>query len=209
VTASLYYAVQLLAVRREQLRMAELEGPVRELVKANEQRPAWRSGLCLLLCETGRREEGRAEFELLAAHDFADFVRDGDWMIAVTLLADACTELGDARRAGLLYELLTPYRSDNVVIGLAAVCLGSAARYLGRLAATMGDRERALEDLAQAIAAHTALQAPVDLAHTQIDYARALGPGPEADRLIESAAATAQRLGLRSVAARVAKLRAV
>ena len=91
------------------------------------------------------------------------------------LLADACTALGDKRRAGLLYELLAPYRSGNVVIGLAAVCMGSAARYLGRLATTIGDRDRAL------------------------------GPGPEADRLIESAAATAQRLGLRSVAGRAAK----
>lgn len=205
VTAFQYYAVQVLAVRREQLRMAELEGPMRELIRTNAQRPAWRAGLSLLLYETGRREESRAEFELLAAHDFADFLQDGDWMIAMTLLADTCAELGDARRAALLYELLAPYRSGNVVIGLAAACMGSAARYLGRLAATMGDRDLALEHLTEALEAHTALQAPVHLAHTQIDYARALGPGPEADRLTESAAATARRLGLRSVARRVAE----
>jgi tetratricopeptide (TPR) repeat protein len=207
VTAFQYYAVQLLAVRREQLRMAELEGPLRELIKTNAQLPAWRAGLSLLLCQTGRREEAIAEFELLAAHDFADFVQDGDWMIVITLLADTCTEIGDARRAGLLYELLAPYGSGNVVIGLAAAFLGSAARYLGRLAATMGDPDRALEHLAEALAAHTALQAPVLVAHTQIDYARALGPGPEADRLIESATAAARRLGLRLVARRVAELR--
>jgi hypothetical protein len=51
-------------------------------IKANALRPAWRAGLSHLLCETGRREEARAEFELLAAHDFADFLQDGDWMIA-------------------------------------------------------------------------------------------------------------------------------
>jgi DNA-binding SARP family transcriptional activator len=206
VAAFQYYAVQLLAVRREQLRMAELEGPMRELIRSNEQRPAWRAGLCLLLCETGRRDDARAEFELLAVHDFADFVQDGDWMIAMTLLADTCTDLGDARRAALLYELLAPHRSGNVVIGLAAACLGSAARYLGRLAATMGDRDQALEHLDAALKAHAALQAPVHLAHTQLDYARTLGPGPQADRLIESAADTAQRMGLRSLAARAAKL---
>ena len=157
------------------------------------------------MCETGRPEEARAEFELLAAHDFADFIEDGDWMIAITLLADTCTEVGDAQRAGLLYELLAPYRSSNVVIGLAAACLGSVARYLGRLAATIGDRDLAREHLAHAMEAHTALQAPVHVAHTQIDYARVLGPGSEADRLIESAAATARRLGLRSVARRAAQ----
>ena len=42
-----------------------------------------------------------------------------------------------------LYELLAPYRDGNVVIGLAAACLGSAARYLGRLAATIGRADEA------------------------------------------------------------------
>ena len=36
-----------------------------------------------------------------------------------------------ARAAALLYELLLPYAAVNVVIGLAAVCLGSAARLPG------------------------------------------------------------------------------
>ncbi len=95
----------------------------------------------------GRREEARAELAALAARDFVDIRLDGDWMIAITLLADCAVELGDAERAAQLYELLLPYREVNVVIGLAAVCLGSAARYLGRLAATMGRPDDAADAL--------------------------------------------------------------
>ena len=41
VTAPQYYSIQLLAIRREQSRMAELEGAVRELVN-KQSRPARR-----------------------------------------------------------------------------------------------------------------------------------------------------------------------
>ncbi len=85
ITAPQYYAIQLLAIRREQARMAELEAPTREMVAANPGRPAWRAALATLLSDTGRREEAAAEFEALAAHDFADVAEDGDWLIAMTL----------------------------------------------------------------------------------------------------------------------------
>ena len=64
---------------------------------------------------------------------------DGDWMTAMTLLADCSVELGDRRaRRRSCTSCCCPTPRCNVVIGLAAVCLGSAARFLGRLAATSG-----------------------------------------------------------------------
>jgi DNA-binding SARP family transcriptional activator len=208
LTAPQYYAIQLLAIRREQARMAELESAVRELVKSNSARPAWRAGLATLLYETGRPDEARAEFELLAAERFADIPHDGDWMIAMTLLADVATELADAERAQLLHELLLPYRGANVVIGIAAVCLGSTERYLGRLATTLGDQAMAVEHLEAAIRANTALGAPVQLAHTQLDYARAFSAGPKARARVAAAERTALELHLPAVARRVEELRA-
>src|SRR5581483_9197094 len=138
-----YYAIQILAIRRDQGRMGELEQTTRQLVADNPGRLAWRAALANLLCEEGRLEEAREEFERLAAHDFEDVPKDLDWMIAMTLLSDVCAALGDAERAALLYERLEPYADLNVVIGLAAACLGSAAGYLGKLAATMGRAEGA------------------------------------------------------------------
>ncbi|HEY8762952.1 MAG TPA: AAA family ATPase [Solirubrobacteraceae bacterium] len=207
VTAPQYYAAQLLAIRLEQGRMAELEQPAREFVQSNAQRPAWRAALATLLCELGRTPEAQHEVDVLAQEDFEDIEQDGDWMTAITLLADCCADLGDAERAGHLYRLLTPYRDANVVIGLAVVCLGSAARYLGRLAATMGRDEEAKEHFERALVAEAALKAPVCLAHTQLEYARLLGPGSsKAQELLHDATVTAERLGLTAVLRRAAAL---
>jgi predicted ATPase/DNA-binding SARP family transcriptional activator len=209
VTAPQYYAIQMLAIRREQARMAELETATRDLVAANPNRPAWRAGLATLLAETGRLDEAQPELDALAAKRFEDVPEDGDWMIAMTLLADVATELGDAERAALLHGLLLPYRKGSVVVGIAAVCLGSTARYLGRLALVMGDTGTALGHLELALRSNTALRASVQLAHTQLDYAAALGPGTKAREHVAAAEKTAQELHLPAVERRLEKLRAL
>ncbi len=207
VTAPQYYAIQLLATRREQLRMGELEDAARRFVEANPDRPAWRAALAVLLCEDGRLDAARAEHELLAASGYADVPRDGDWMTAITLLSDVCVAVGDSARARLLYEQLSPYAGTNVVIGLAAVCYGSTDRYLARLAATLGDDAVARAHFERALDANRRLTAPVCLAHTQLDYAGVLGPASRQGReLIGAALEAAQRLNLPLVARRAQEL---
>ncbi len=206
VTASQYYAIQVLGVRRDQGRMGELERSARQLVEDNPGRPAWRAALATLLCEEGRFDEAREEFERLAAGDFEDIPKDLDWLIAMVLLSDTCADLGDGDRAALLYSKLEPYADVNVVIGLAAVCLGSAASFLGKLAATMGRPAEAERDFERALEANAALRAPACLARTQVDYARLLGRGPRAAELLSAAAQTASELGLGAVARKVAEL---
>jgi tetratricopeptide (TPR) repeat protein len=206
VTSPQYYAIQLMGVRREQDRMAELEAAARQVVEANPGRPAWRAALAMLLHHGGQLEEAEDQFDLMAAHDFADIPRDGDWMTAVTLISDVAVALGDAGRAALLYELLLPYAEQNVVIGLAAVCLGSVSRYLGRLAVTMEREDEARGHFERALAANAVLRAPVELAHTQLDYAGVLRSGRRAQELIKAASRTAAELGLPTVARRAAEL---
>jgi hypothetical protein len=209
ITASQYYAIQLLAIRRDQGRMAELEPAARQLVRENPDRPAWRAALANLLCEDGRLSEAREEFERLAAHDFEDVPKDLDWMIAMVLLSDVCADLGDGERAALLYDRLEPYAAVNVVIGLAAACLGSAASFLGKLAATMGRDDLAVEHFERALTANRALRAPVCLARTEVDYARALSGSPahpRTDELVSAAARTAEELGAGSVTRKIAEL---
>ena len=206
VTATQYYAIQLLAIRREQGRMGELEEPARRLVEDNPGRPAWGAALATLLSEEGRRAEAEEEFERLAAHGFEDIPKDLDWMIAITLLSDVCVDLGDARRAELLYALLEPYAEVNVVIGFAAVCLGSAASFLGKLAATMGRADLAAQHFEHALQVNEEIRAPACLARTQIDYARALGEDPRAEVLLAAAAKTAGELGLGAVSRKVAAI---
>jgi tetratricopeptide (TPR) repeat protein len=206
VTAPQYYAIQLLVIRREQLRFAELEQAARQLVESNPARPAWRAALSALLFESGQLDAAREQFDLLAAADFSDIPHDGDWMIAMTLLSDVCVGLRDAARAELLYEQLLPHKSAGVVIGLAAACLGSTARFLGKLAWTMDRPRDATEHFDEALSFNARLNAPVCLAHSQLDYALVLGRRGGAGGLVEAAARTAQELKLPWVAQRATKL---
>ena len=203
VTAPQYHAVQLLGIRREQGRIAELEAAVRGLVAGNPDRPAWRAALATLLCDTGRPEPARAELQALVGPGAPELPLDADWMIAVTLLSEVACELGDARRAAILYELLAPHAETTVVVGAGAMCLGVTARYLGHLALTAGRRRDGLSHLERAVEANTALRAWVQLAHTQLDYARALGRGAPARELIAAAARAAAERELPFVARRV------
>jgi tetratricopeptide (TPR) repeat protein len=143
----------------------------------------------------------------LAAHDFEDIPQDGDWITTVTLLCDLCAALNDARRAELLYGALLPYAGVNVVAGIAVVCFGSAARFLGKLAATMGRNGEAAAHFERALEENARLQAPVLLAHTQLDFAAALGRTLRAERMIDEAARIAAELRLPAIAKRAAQLR--
>jgi tetratricopeptide (TPR) repeat protein len=205
VTVSQYYAIQVLGIRRDQGRMGEFEQAARQLVEENPGRPAWRAALATLLCEEGRPDEAREEFSRLAVGDFDDIPKDLDWLIAIVLLSEVCADLGDSERAALLYAKLEPYAEVNVVIGLAAVCLGSAASFLGRLAATMGQIDLAVGHFERALEANAALGASACLARTQVDYARALGPGPRSEELLALAGRAASELGLGAVSRKIAE----
>jgi DNA-binding SARP family transcriptional activator/tetratricopeptide (TPR) repeat protein len=203
VTAPQYFAIQLLAIRREQARMGELEQAVGRLVDSNSGRPAWRAAFADVLLESGQLDRAAEQLAILASNDFTDIPPDGDWMTTVTLLSEVSAGLGDAPTAARLYELLTPFAEMNVVIGLAALCLGSASRFLGKLALTLGEERAATEHFELALEANARLKAPLWLAHTKFEYGQALGRGVRARELIDDSALLAGRLGLTALARRV------
>jgi len=208
VTAAQYYGIQLLAIRREQGRMGEVEQAARQMVASNPIRPAWRAALATVLWESDQPAEARAELEQLAGEDFRDIPHDGDWLTTMSVLCDLCAALEDPARAALLYEALLPYERVNVVAGIAVVCFGSAARYLGKLAVTIGRERDAGDHFELALEQNASLGAPVLLAHTQLDYASSLGHGVRARRMIDEAARTAAELGLAALAQRAEGLAA-
>jgi DNA-binding SARP family transcriptional activator len=187
LTAGQYYAGQLLAIRREQLSLTELEQAARELVAANADRPIWRLALAILLCDGGRLQEARSVLEPFTEPVVRSLTRDLDWTMTMTVLAEAAVILEDRPRARLVYELLAPHSGTVCVIGAGAVCRGPIDGYLGVLALTAGERETALTHLRAAIEIERRVRAPLQLAYTQIEYARALGPGPQARALLREA----------------------
>jgi class 3 adenylate cyclase/tetratricopeptide (TPR) repeat protein len=203
--ARLYFAAQLLAIRIVQGRLGELEALLAELVAQRPDLWVSQAALALIHCELDRRVEARSVFEKLAADDFANHPYGVNWLAGMALSAEVCAELGDVPGAVVLFHLLAPYADQFVTTG-PLNCLGSVARYLGRLATTLGRLDEADAHFAAAVAAHTRIGAPAWLVRTQLDWADLLltRQGPDdvqmAVKLLDQALATARQLALNTVA---------
>jgi tetratricopeptide (TPR) repeat protein len=203
------FGLQMFALHRERGQLKELEPVVRLFVQQNTAADTWRPGLAVIYSELGRTEEARTEFEHLASDNFEDLPRDSLWMGSMTYLADVCVFLGDKSRASVLYQFLLPFDGRNVVIGYSVVCYGALSRYLGALAVTLERWDDATRHFEDALAMNARMQAWPWLAHTQHQYATMLlsrSLSVDRDRafaLLDSALATARRLGMRGLEERV------
>jgi hypothetical protein len=204
---------QTFAVRRAQGRQGDVEPLVRKNADSLPAMPRWRCGLALVLAELGREDEARRELEHLAANDFDDIPRDALWLVAMALLAELCALLDDRPRAIRLYELLVPYEGRNVV-SLGAVYLGPVARYLGLLAMTAGETERALGHLETARSAAERMHARPAIVLTALDTAEVLARrdapsyATRGRSLVEGVAHDATTLQMTGAIARAEGLRA-
>jgi len=205
------YGVQMFTIRREQGRLAEVAPILRRFIDDNPRDAAWRPGMALIASDLGFRDAARKSFEDLAAAGFA-FPFDAKRTLTLSYLAEVCTELGDVDRAERLYNLLLPYRDLAVIAPATTVCCGGAARYLGMLAATLGDWAAAEEHFAAALTLDEQLQAWPWLAHTKHEFAlmlRARGRPRDHDRaleLIAAAAASAERIGMPALQRKIRSL---
>jgi len=169
---------------------------------------AWQPGLALIYTDLGRTDDARAQFERLAADDFAAVPRDALWQTCLAYLAEVCAALGDSTRAARLYELLLPYAELNVLVGLDFY-LGASGRYLGQLAATMARWEEAQAHFEHALDLDERTGARTWLAHSRYQFGRMLlarGLPEDRDRalaLIAQAGATTEELGMHGLAGRI------
>jgi DNA-binding CsgD family transcriptional regulator len=204
------YGIQMFSIRREQGRLAELAPVIRILAGQPERVGPWRPGLVAVLVELGMESEARRELSRLAAEGI-DGLRTSLWTATLAYLADACSALGDAAMAALVYPELEPLVGANVMIGQLVCCYGAADRYLGMLAATLGEAERAREHFERALELNRRMEMPTWVAHTAYEYARLLhaqgGAGQNrAQALAGEATALAERIGLRALLTRIRAL---
>src|ERR1700685_1025919 len=73
------------------------------------------------------------------------------WLATLTYLTDACAAVNDERMAAIVYPELEPLAGTNVMIGHLVACYGAADRYLGMLAAVLGEPGGADEHFARAV----------------------------------------------------------
>lgn len=193
--------IQMFGIRREQGRLAELAPVMRLLAVSEQPSGAWRPGLAAMLAELRMDEEACRELEQLRREGL-DSLRPSLWVASLTYLADACAAVGDEDLAALVYPELAPLAGGNVVIGHGVACYGAADRYLGLLAATLGEHDRAVGHFEQALAINREMGAETWVAHTLYGYGRTLHmrgrreDGARASDLLSEAAALAERIGL-------------
>jgi DNA-binding CsgD family transcriptional regulator/tetratricopeptide (TPR) repeat protein len=213
--ASGTFGIQMFSIRREQGRLRELAPAVRVLAGGGARAGPWRPGLAAVLVELGMHDEARRELTAIAA-DGLRSLRVSLWTAALVYMADAATALGDAATAALVYDQLKPLAGQNVMIGHLVACYGSADRYLGMLAATIGDAALADAHFERALDLNRRMGVSTWVAHTAYQYARHLrgrvgtdptGHGERDPRaLAAEAGRLAARIGLPALAAQVASL---
>jgi DNA-binding CsgD family transcriptional regulator len=206
--ASGVYGVQMFGIRREQGRLAELAPVMRVLAVAERDGGPWRPGLAAVLAELGMEDDVRRELARVRESGLEP-LRRGLWLASLTYLTDAAYAVGDATVAELIYPELAPLSGLNVMIGHGVACYGSADRYLGMLAATLGDADRAARHFESALESNGRMGARTWLAHTAFAYGRfldAAGDAGRAARLIAEAESIARGAGLVALLARIEAL---
>ena len=168
-------------LRREQGRLAEEEATVRESARDFPWYPMHRTALVCLLIDLGRSAEARSAFDDLAMGDFEAIYRDNEWLLGMCMASEASALLGDVAAARTLYGQLLPFAGRHA-IGHAEGSVGAVDRYLGLLAATIGNIDDAERHLVAAIATLQTMGARPWTAHAQHDLAEVLQATRRADR---------------------------
>jgi tetratricopeptide (TPR) repeat protein len=209
--APLYFGIHLFHLGYQQGRLAELEETLLDTLGRATGLPAAKAMLAVAHSEQGRPDAARAQLDELGAVDFSDLQVEASWVVALSYCAVASAAIDDRDRAAALLGLLGPY-PDHIGVFAVGLGIGSVSYYLGLLAATTGDLDRADAYFSQAEVRHDRVGAPIWLARTRLEWASALltrGHPGDADRaraLLGRALSTARELGLTSVERRAIAL---
>ena len=207
------HAVQMLSLRREQGRLAELAPVLEHFERDSPPGSRWRPGLMIVYSELGQHDKARALYESFAKENFASVVRDARWVMTIAYLAEMSCSLGDAMGAAHLYRALLPYEGRNLIVGHKVTTYGPAGRYLGMLATAMQQWKAAEQHFTAAIAMNVRQGSKPWLAHTQYHYAEMLnsrdapGDRSRAIELLDQALDIASSLNMQTLTHRTSSLR--
>ncbi len=206
------FGMQMFCVRREQGRLHEALPMLQQFIRETPKSNVWQPGLALLYAELDMREACRAEFEGLPWSRASRPPTDGATMTIVSLAAEVCIYLDDAKRAALLYRLLQEHAGSNLLADSSGPCLGSADRLLGGLATVTAQWEVAERHFEAALAMDARSGSRAWLAHSRHRYAamlhrRAQGGDLERARaMLSDALADSTALGMNALTPRVEAL---
>ncbi|HEV2981039.1 MAG TPA: AAA family ATPase [Solirubrobacteraceae bacterium] len=204
--ASGVYGIQMFGVRREQGRLAELAPVIRVLAADNHGSGAWQPALAATLAELGMEVQLREQLDRIQASGLEPFRRTL-WLASLTYLADAASAVSHQGVAAIVYPALAAHARTNLMIGHGVACYGSADRYLGMLAAALGDWDSASRHFERALEMNRRMGARTWLAHTAYQYGRGLlaidSEQERAQALLAESAQLAEALGMAALLSRV------
>ncbi|CAN5667689.1 hypothetical protein BH23CHL2_BH23CHL2_22460 [soil metagenome] len=128
--------------------------------------------------------------------------RSGGWLYIIAILAETCAVLNDDLRAQRLYEHLMPYDGLNIFARYSLFSMGATTHYLGLLAATMGERDRAEDHFARALEQNERWGFRPAADYTRFEWARMFinrGDATDLDRahgMLSEALRTARQIGM-------------
>ena len=203
---------QMIEVRRQQGRFAEMEELVRrwfDRVGSPPHKDRLRAMAAAAAAVAGRSEEAWKE-----AAAAAPVVLGGteEMVLPTVSLAEVSWLLGRADHAASIYQRLLPHAGSHVVDGVAGRSLGSCDRYLAHMATLVGRWEQADAHFDAAQRCHERMGARIWVAHTNVDQARMLlaRRGPDdlsrAVELLASARDAYRSMGMSLYEARAADI---
>ncbi len=206
------WMLTLLAVRRDQGRLAELEDMVRMAAAVASSMPAARYMLAFELAAAGATDAELA-YGRIAGKQFADTPSGLQRLITLAMSVEACCAVGNTHDAEALRAILLPLSDRHVQLGNGLAYWDSVAHLLGMLAIKLERWDEAQAHLGDALRRAQAIGAAGRGSHIQLHLAQALlGRGDVADAarittLIDSASATAARIGLTGLLPRLEAFR--
>jgi predicted ATPase/DNA-binding winged helix-turn-helix (wHTH) protein len=155
-----------------------------------DYRPFWALAWAL----GDRRDAARRMLARILASEAERQLRHPVRRPLLSTMAQVCALLGDTASAEQLYRVLLPDARRHLYLQ-AFVYLGPVEYYLGLLASTCGQTQRAAQHFEQALA--ESVPSSVMAAYMQYELARALGTQPaRAAELLRDAQRTANALGM-------------
>jgi DNA-binding SARP family transcriptional activator len=145
--------VNLIAIRLFQDRPGEMLELLRTAADENPHIPAYRAVLALCAAEAGDHDTARAAIAHFRGGDYS-LPLDSNWLLAVSVLADAAVTVGDAETCVALEGVLTPYADRQIVLncfGGGGAYWGPVSYHLGRIAGLTGNTDAARAHLARAV----------------------------------------------------------
>lgn len=154
-----------------------------------------------VLTRLGFLDEARSTLQAITVAELQALPHSRDYLATLGHLAFTSVETGSLLHARALYDLLSPY-PQFFVASLSCHCHGAVSHFLGILARTLGDRERALAHFEVALVEQEKRGLHPQLAHTRHELARMLADSTvdkdrdRALRLTRAAHETACELGM-------------